>query len=85
MPNRGIKAGEDLLLIYTGHVTSFDWMTVGWILNDNGQPRDASHIVAYSGSQTAVPEPGTWAMMLVGFGAAGYSMRRRRKVVTQLA
>ena len=28
-------------------------------------------------SFTAVPEPGTWAMMLLGFGAVGYSMRRR--------
>ena len=27
----------------------------------------------------AVPEPGTWAMMLLGFGAAGYAMRRRRR------
>ena len=27
----------------------------------------------------AVPEPGTWAMMLIGFGGIGYSMRRRRK------
>ena len=26
-----------------------------------------------------VPEPGTWAMMLLGFGAAGYAMRRRRR------
>lgn len=26
----------------------------------------------------AVPEPGTWMMMLVGFGALGASMRRRR-------
>lgn len=26
-----------------------------------------------------VPEPATWAMMLLGFGAVGYSMRRRRK------
>ena len=26
-----------------------------------------------------VPEPATWAMMLVGFGAAGYSLRRRRR------
>lgn len=26
----------------------------------------------------AVPEPGTWAMMLVGFGAMGVAMRRRR-------
>ena len=29
----------------------------------------------------AVPEPGTWSMMLLGFGAAGYAMRRRRAPV----
>ena len=28
----------------------------------------------------AVPEPGTWAMMLLGFGAVGFAMRRRRAV-----
>ncbi len=28
----------------------------------------------------AVPEPGTWAMMLMGFGATGYAFRRSRKV-----
>jgi len=26
----------------------------------------------------AVPEPGTWAMMLLGFGAIGIAMRRRK-------
>jgi hypothetical protein len=39
---------------------------------------------SYGGNATftpaaAVPEPGTWAMMLIGFGGIGYSMRRRRK------
>ena len=37
---------------------------------------------SYGGNATfipsAVPEPGTWAMMLIGFGAIGFSMRRRR-------
>ncbi len=35
----------------------------------------------------AVPEPGTWAMMLIGFGGIGYSMRRRRKstMIAQVA
>lgn len=30
----------------------------------------------------AVPEPATWAMMLAGFGAIGFAMRRRSKVKT---
>jgi hypothetical protein len=25
-----------------------------------------------------VPEPATWGMMLLGFGAIGFSMRRKR-------
>lgn len=32
-----------------------------------------------TGTPPAVPEPATWAMMLMGFGAAGYAMRRRRR------
>jgi hypothetical protein len=33
-----------------------------------------------------VPEPATWAMMLLGFGAMGMVIRRRRKpVLAQLA
>ena len=35
---------------------------------------------------TGVPEPATWAMFLVGFGAVGFAMRRPlRKVVVPFA
>jgi hypothetical protein len=34
----------------------------------------------------AVPEPGTWGMMLLGFGAMGFAIRRRRRpVLAQIA
>ena len=35
--------------------------------------------------QGAVPEPSTWAMMLMGFGAIGYGVRRQRKTAAALA
>jgi hypothetical protein len=49
--------------------------------------RGASNINAsYSGtlnfSPAAVPEPATWALMILGMGAVGFAMRRRRKNVT---
>jgi hypothetical protein len=35
---------------------------------------------------TAVPEPATWGLMLIGFAGIGYAMRRRRRpVLAQLA
>lgn len=36
---------------------------------------------------TSVPEPGTWAMMFLGFAAIGFAMRRRKSAreLTQLA
>lgn len=34
---------------------------------------------------TGVPEPATWVMMLVGFGAVGFSMRRTRAIRNRVA
>jgi hypothetical protein len=75
-----------------GQATSFNG---GFTLNFNSGPVTLSNFVdryasiggsggpSGEGSGTvfhpAVPEPATWAMMLVGFGGIGVSMRRRRK------
>ena len=40
---------------------------------------DTVEALNFSTSIAAVPEPATWAMMLLGFGGIGYSLRRRRK------
>lgn len=36
-------------------------------------------VTTIQGRVTAVPEPATWAMMLLGFGGIGFAMRRRRQ------
>ena len=40
--------------------------------------------VSVSSVSAAVPEPSTWAMMLVGFGAVGFAMRRRQRKTARL-
>lgn len=40
--------------------------------------------VVMASATAAVPEPATWAMMIVGFGAVGANMRRRRGVSVRL-
>ncbi|MFL6785506.1 MAG: FxDxF family PEP-CTERM protein [Sphingomicrobium sp.] len=42
---------------------------------------------SYGGNLTflPVPEPATWMMMLLGFGAIGLSIRKRKSVIAQLA
>jgi len=52
------------------------------------QPPDIAGINAFQFSSTtagSVPEPGTWAMMLLGFGAVGLSLRRTRPTSKQRA
>jgi len=41
--------------------------------------------VSQIAAAAAVPEPATWAMMLMGFGAVGFAMRRRPAVKTSIA
>jgi hypothetical protein len=38
--------------------------------------------ISFALATAAVPEPATWAMMLVGFGAVGFGVRRRNNVRT---
>ena len=48
----------------------------------SGQARGNTSIDNLEAIAGAVPEPSTWAMMLVGFGGVGFAMRRRRNHVT---
>lgn len=54
-------------------LTASDFDSVSLKLNG------ASSAVVYA-QQSPVPEPGTWAMLLLGFGVVGGTMRRRRGI-----
>lgn len=71
--------------------TSNCWGPTGvGLYNVNGDGR--SVYIAQSGNQiignvvpAAVPEPATWALMLVGFGGIGAALRSRRRAATAQA
>ena len=52
-------------------------------VNSGGGP--AGLQVQVSGMANAVPEPGAWALMIVGFGGIGAALRRRRGQVALTA
>lgn len=70
-----VKAGNDFILYQYIGQTSFttDGLQSGASKNFPG----LSHAVFF-GTAGGVPEPATWAMMLLGLGLVGGSMRRRR-------
>ncbi len=41
-------------------------------------------IASVAAANGAVPEPATWAMMIVGFGAIGGTLRRRQNVAARV-
>ncbi|MXO85236.1 PEPxxWA-CTERM sorting domain-containing protein [Altererythrobacter aurantiacus] len=66
------RGGLSDIPIFSGNVNT---LTVDYTANTNA---------SYGGNLTftplaaAVPEPATWLMMILGFAAIGFSMRRRK-------
>ena len=50
------------------------------IYNSGGFKEAKQFAFSLSGKTGAVPEPATWAMMLVGFGVIGFAARRRQNI-----
>lgn len=81
--------------LIAGGCGAVDWSNTPTVFNfGNGGSfslllRDATFLTPGSASisgtftylSPSVPEPATWAMMLLGFGAVGFALRRRRKPV----
>ena len=72
-----VKYGNQFTLYqYLGTDGTGSWVTDG--------QHGVSHIAFFGSPRNEVPEPATWAMMLVGFGAAGTALRRSRRKDSKL-
>jgi hypothetical protein len=74
-----VKAGDFFDLFEIAPSTTFDWSTSG-ISVGNGQTPAISHLLYFGGLSSAVPEPASWAMMIIGAGCIGGALRRRQKL-----
>jgi hypothetical protein len=72
--------GQVLNLTFTGSFVGFTGGTITGEVVTTSDLGVALFTVNAGGSITAVPEPSTWAMMLVGFAGLGYAGYRRTRV-----
>ena len=56
-----------------------DWGTTDFKIDWVGSQRNYDLVSLAIPLNTAVPEPATWALMLLGFGGIGVAMRRGRR------
>jgi hypothetical protein len=74
--NGGIANGDQIAPATNGRITitaDGGRSIVGMQLTSSANSFEIDNL----GTIRAVPEPATWAMMLIGFGGIGYAMRRR--------
>jgi len=68
---------------FTGNIGGVGFDPTPGIFSFSAQ---GGNLTSFSATTTAVPEPATWALMLLGFGGIGMAMRRRRQpVLAQVA
>lgn len=71
--------GTVFFLVGGGRVDFFNQSSNGLYRVNTFSPGSSNFVNASSSAVAAVPEPATWAMMLLGFGGIGFAMRRGRK------
>ncbi len=72
-------ASFDYLAVHFGRgELLFHWLAPQTSFSISGLPRGFSNYRTYSSSVSAVPEPETYGMMLVGLSLIGFAARRRK-------
>lgn len=81
-------AGDLFLIGYGTTIAAGAARTLYGVINDTSYGDNPSTAFAVTldraGDVGGVPEPATWAMMMLGFGGVGYMLRRRQKVVARI-
>ena len=76
--NNGTAGGVDIDFDNTPHLFTSSAGPFTLLVRDLSVT-NGGVLTPITGTIRAVPEPATWAMMLLGFGGIGLAMRRRRK------
>jgi hypothetical protein len=82
---RGSGAGAAATLDY-GNTVAWDGIT--GVFDQTGAPITNYSVLSESGfdyTQSAVPEPAAWLLLIVGFGLCGASLRQQRAVAIRQA
>jgi len=61
------------------YVLSGDVFTQIWIRSDSPIKEFKQNSITLGSVPAPIPEPATWAMMLLGFGGIGFALRRGRR------
>ncbi len=86
--NNGLRTSEGGAVAFNfSELAGFNGLTTGSGYVFNSQLQASTPIYRISFSTAAVPEPGTWLMLILGFGTAGTMLRKRtqRAVLASVA
>lgn len=85
-PNASVTVNGNQLIGATAYVDFSNGLRANGVLQAvRGRPNASSFSIVTVTPTPAVPEPATWAMMMLGFGVVGYSLRRRSVALPQVA
>lgn len=78
--NEGQPGRTDAINVTASGTSTIPWFFTSFnVGSELALLLNSGPVVARIRTEAVVPEPSTWAMMLIGFGAVGLAMRRRRK------
>lgn len=80
--SNGLEAGGQTSATYIFRTNATNYNLAGTFTTQDGSVAQRANFAPTAVG--AVPEPATWAMMILGMGAVGFAMRRRSKVKTSV-